>query len=65
MRNVIFGLIALVVPTAVPASAHHSFAMYDQTVTKTLCGQAHALRARRQPRTDPVRRRRQRRQRRR
>jgi hypothetical protein len=23
---------------AVPASAHHSFAMYDQTTTKTLSG---------------------------
>ena len=37
MRNVIFGLIALVA-AAVPASAHHSFAMYDQTVKKTLSG---------------------------
>ena len=37
MRNVIFGLIALMA-AVVPASAHHSFAMYDQTVKKTLSG---------------------------
>jgi hypothetical protein len=37
MRKLLFGFIAAAV-MAVPVSAHHSFAMYDQTVTKTLSG---------------------------
>lgn len=37
MRNVTLALIASVA-VAAPAWAHHSFAMYDQTVTKTLSG---------------------------
>ena len=37
MRNVLLGLIASVA-VAAPVAAHHSFAMYDQTVTKTLSG---------------------------
>jgi hypothetical protein len=37
MRKSFFAIIAAVV-LARPAYAHHSFAMYDQTVTKTLSG---------------------------
>jgi hypothetical protein len=37
MRKSFFAIIAAVV-LAGPAYAHHSFAMYDQTVTKTLSG---------------------------
>jgi hypothetical protein len=37
MRKLLFVFIAAAV-MAVPVSAHHSFAMYDQTVTKTLSG---------------------------
>ena len=37
MRNLLIAVGAAVV-LAVPAAAHHSFAMYDQTVTKTLSG---------------------------
>ena len=37
MRNVIFALV-ISVTIAASAWAHHSFAMYDQTVTKTLSG---------------------------
>jgi Family of unknown function (DUF6152) len=37
MRTSFFAIIAAVV-LAGPAYAHHSFAMYDQTVTKTLSG---------------------------
>ena len=37
MRQACLGLIAAVMMAA-PAWAHHSFAMYDQTVTKTLSG---------------------------
>lgn len=37
MRNALLGLIASVAMAA-PAWAHHSFAMYDQTVTKTITG---------------------------
>lgn len=37
MRKVTLALIASVA-VAAPAWAHHSFAMYDQTVTKTLSG---------------------------
>ena len=37
VRNLFIALGAAVVLT-VPAAAHHSFAMYDQTVTKTLSG---------------------------
>lgn len=36
MRHAIFFAMALA--TAAPAIAHHSFAMYDQTVTKTMSG---------------------------
>ena len=37
MRNVLLAIIASVA-VAAPVAAHHSFAMYDQTVTKTLSG---------------------------
>ena len=37
VRNLLIAVGAAVVLT-VPAAAHHSFAMYDQTVTKTLSG---------------------------
>ena len=37
VRNLFIAVGAAVV-LAVPAAAHHSFAMYDQTVTKTLSG---------------------------
>src|SRR5512138_2815723 len=37
MRNLFFALLTAAVMT-VQLSAHHSFAMYDQTVTKTLSG---------------------------
>ena len=37
VRNLLIAAGAAVVLT-VPAAAHHSFAMYDQTVTKTLSG---------------------------
>ena len=37
MRNSFFAFI-VVAMVAVPVYAHHSFAMYDQTVTKTLSG---------------------------
>ena len=37
VRNLLIAVGAAVV-LAVPAAAHHSFAMYDQTVTKTLSG---------------------------
>src|SRR4029453_2380674 len=37
MRNLLFAFIVAAV-MAVPVYAHHSFAMYDQTVTKTLSG---------------------------
>ncbi|HXD15622.1 MAG TPA: DUF6152 family protein [Vicinamibacterales bacterium] len=37
MRKLLLGFIAAVCMAA-PALAHHSFAMYDQTVTKTLSG---------------------------
>jgi hypothetical protein len=37
VRNLFIAVGAAVVLT-VPAAAHHSFAMYDQTVTKTLSG---------------------------
>jgi len=37
VRNALLGIIASVAMAA-PAWAHHSFAMYDQTVTKTLSG---------------------------
>jgi len=37
VRNALLGIIASVA-VAAPAWAHHSFAMYDQTVTKTLSG---------------------------
>jgi len=37
VRNVILALVASAA-VAAPAWAHHSFAMYDQTVTKTLTG---------------------------
>ena len=37
MRNLSFALIVAAM-VAVPVYAHHSFAMYDQTVTKTLSG---------------------------
>ena len=37
MKKAVLALIASVVTTA-PAWAHHSFAMYDQTTTKTLSG---------------------------
>jgi len=37
VRNVLLAIIASVA-VAAPVAAHHSFAMYDQTVTKTLSG---------------------------
>ena len=37
MKKVLLGVMALAA-LAAPAWAHHSFAMYDQTVTKTLSG---------------------------
>src|SRR5262245_64359385 len=37
MRNLFFAFIVVAVMAA-PLYAHHSFAMYDQTVTKTLSG---------------------------
>jgi len=37
VRNALLGIIASVAMAA-PAWAHHSFAMYDQTVTKTISG---------------------------
>jgi hypothetical protein len=37
VRNLLIA-VGAAVALAVPAAAHHSFAMYDQTVTKTLSG---------------------------
>jgi len=37
VRNVLLAIIASVA-VAAPVAAHHSFAMYDQTITKTLSG---------------------------
>jgi hypothetical protein len=37
VRKVLLGMLASIA-LAAPARAHHSFAMYDQTVTKTLSG---------------------------
>src|SRR5262245_18312150 len=37
MRNLFFSFVVAAVMAA-PVYAHHSFAMYDQTVTKTLTG---------------------------